>query len=558
MKKNILLPIGVDNFSQLRNEDYYYIDKTGWISDLLNNRGLVNLFTRPRRFGKSLNMSMLQSFFEIGTDKRLFNGLAVSHEKEFCEKYMGQYPVVFISLKDVDGSTFEAAYDQLREIIRTEASRLDVISDSPKIKDFELNSYRRIVNEEDNVTDIKNSLKMLSRLLEKHYGKKVIILIDEYDVPLDKAYTNGYYPQMIEIIRALYGSSLKSNNSLFFAVLTGCLRISKESIFTGLNNLKVRSITDPQYDEYFGFTDEEVKKILTDCNLEDHYKEIQQWYDGYLFGEQKVYCPWDVISYCDDLLSSTASVPQAYWLHTSGNKIIQKLINKTDSRTTKADVEKLIAGGTVAKQINEQLTHSEIDDNINNIWSLLYMTGYLTLVKRPSEGIYTLRIPNQEIIQVFKQQVLDWFNNQIVQNVSQLEKIYTAFEKGDADTISTYLNEKLSLATSYYDAKESFYHGFLFGLLDKTNRWATTSNKEFGNGRPDLVLEKVDQELGIVIEVKVVKDFDKLDAACNAAIKQIEDKDYTANLREHNDKKILAYGIAFCGKKCKIIVKEMK
>ncbi len=418
MENNILLPIGVDNFSQLRKENYYYIDKTNWINDLLNNRGLVNLFTRPRRFGKSLNMSMLQSFFEIGTDKSIFEGLDISNEKEFCDKYMAQYPVVFISLKDVDGSTFEDAYDQLREIIRTEAIRLDVIIDSPKIKDFELNSYRRIVNEEDNVTDIKNSLKMLSRLLEKHYGKKVIILIDEYDVPLDKAYTNGYYPQMIEIIRALYGSSLKSNNSLFFAVLTGCLRISKESIFTGLNNLKVRSITDPQYDEYFGFTDDEVKKILADCNLEDHYKEMQQWYDGYLFGEQKVYCPWDVISYCDDLLSRTTSEPQTYWLHTSGNEIIQKLINKTDSRTTKTDVEKLIAGETVAKQINEQLTHNEIDDNINNIWSLLYMTGYLTLLKRPTEGIYTLRIPNQEITQVFKQQVLDWFNNQIAQDVS--------------------------------------------------------------------------------------------------------------------------------------------
>ena len=552
---NTKLPIGIEDFEKIRKENFYYVDKTNLINDILHNWGEVNLFTRPRRFGKTLNMSMLKNFFEIGTDKSIFDGLAISKEKELCEQHMGKYPVVFISLKEVDGSSFEDAYNQLRDIIRTEAFRLDVIDDSVNIKDVERKSYRRIINEEDNDTDIKSSLKMFSRLLEKHYGQKVIILIDEYDVPLDKAYINGYYPQMIKLIRAMFSSALKTNSSLYFAVLTGGLRVSKESIFTGLNNFKVRTITDVQYDEYFGFTDNEVKKMLEYFRLESHYDEVKQWYDGYLFGQQKVYCPWDVINYCDDHLSKPNAKPKVYWLNTSSNEVIKRLINKTDNRSTVADVEKLIDGETINKSLNEQLTHSEIDDSVDNIWSLLYMTGYLTLASEYNDDTYTLKIPNQEVTQIFKQQVLEWFNTQVVQDKQQLEIVHSAFENGDAESIMKFINNKLLISASYYDAKESFYHGFLFALLAATNRWQVFSNNEAGNGRPDLIVEKPYNELGIVIEIKVVKDSKKLDEACQSAMKQIEDKDYTADFKEYNFSKILAYGIAFCGKKCKVIVK---
>ena len=552
---NTKLPIGIEDFEKIRKENFYYVDKTNLINDILHNWGEVNLFTRPRRFGKTLNMSMLKNFFEIGTDKSIFDGLAISKEKELCEQHMGKYPVVFISLKEVDGSSFEDAYNQLRDIIRTEAFRLDVIDDSVNIKDVERKSYRRIINEEDNDTDIKSSLKMFSRLLEKHYGQKVIILIDEYDVPLDKAYINGYYPQMIKLIRAMFSSALKTNSSLYFAVLTGGLRVSKESIFTGLNNFKVRTITDVQYDEYFGFTDNEVKKMLEYFRLESHYDEVKQWYDGYLFGQQKVYCPWDVINYCDDHLSKPNAKPKVYWLNTSSNEVIKRLINKTDNRSTVADVEKLIDGETINKSLNEQLTHSEIDDSVDNIWSLLYMTGYLTLASEYNGDTYTLKIPNQEVTQIFKQQVLEWFNTIVVQDKQQLEVVHSAFENGDVETIMEYINNKLLMSVSYYDAKESFYHGFLFALLAATKRWDIFSNDEVGNGRPDLIVEKPYGELGIVIEIKVVKDSKKLDEACQSAMKQIEDKDYTADFKEYNFSKILAYGIAFCGKKCKVIVK---
>ena len=421
---NKKLPIGIDDFEKIRKNDFYYVDKTNLIRDLLNNWSEVNLFTRPRRFGKSLTISMLKNFFEIGTDKSLFDGLNISRETELCKQYMGQYPVISISLKLVDGSTFEDAYEMLCSEIRSEVSRLRFLLNSPKIEEDEKITLRNILNKVQSKTEIKTSLKMLCELLEKHYEQKVIILIDEYDVPLDKAYINGYYPQMIEIIRAMFGACLKTNDSLFFAVLTGGLRVSKESIFTGLNNLDVRSITDVEYDEYFGFTDTDVKKILADYNLLDHYDEMKQWYDGYLFGLQEVYCPWDVIKYCKELLVDPDAEPQAFWLHTSGNEVIKRLINKTNSITTKSEIERLIAGETITKRINEQLTHSEIDDNEDNIWSLLYMTGYLTLAKRPSGGVYILKIPNQEVTQIYKQQVLEWFNNELVKDVDQIGRAH--------------------------------------------------------------------------------------------------------------------------------------
>ena len=554
--ENKALPIGVENFNEIVN-DYYYVDKTELIKDILKSRGKVTLFTRPRRFGKTLTMSMLKSFFEIGTDKSIFDDLAISKEKDLCEQYMGKYPVISISLKKVEGSTFEMAYGKLRKVIRTEAMRFKQLRNSSAFDNNQRESFDKIYEGKDDIFDIEDSLETFSRLLEMHYGQRVIILIDEYDVPLDKAYINGYYPQMIEVIRALFSACLKTNDSLFFAVLTGGLRVSKESIFTGLNNLKINSITDVQYDEYFGFTDNEVKKMLEDFSLESHYDEVKQWYDGYLFGKQKVYCPWDVINYCDDHLSNPKAKPKVYWLNTSGNEVIKSLINKTYNRTTITEIEKLIEGKNINKRINEQLTHSEIDDSVENIWSLLYMTGYLTLASEYNGDTYTLKIPNQEVTQIFKQQVLEWFNTIVVQDKQQLEVVHSAFENGDVETIMEYINNKLLMSVSYYDAKESFYHGFLFALLAATKRWDIFSNDEVGNGRPDLIVEKPYGELGIVIEIKVVKDIKKLDEACQAAMKQIEDKDYTADFKEHDFSKILAYGIAFCGKKCKVIVKEI-
>ena len=551
------LPVGIDNFEKLREEDFYYVDKTGLIRDLLNNWGEVNLFTRPRRFGKTLNMSMLKCFFEIGGDKQIFDGLAVSREKALCDAYMGKYPVVFLSLKDVDGLTFEDAYERLKQLIRNEAFRLAALRESTAITDEEKSAYLRIISENSTFADITGSLRMFCALLEKHYGQKVVLLIDEYDVPLDKAYAHGYYDRMIDLIRSMFGLALKTNDSLFFAVLTGCLRVSKESIFTGLNNLKVYSISNMQCDEYFGFTDDEVRKMLADYELEMHYEEVRAWYDGYRFGSQDVYCPWDVINYCDMLRVDPEAEPKLYWLNTSGNELVRSLIDKTKSGTTRMEVEELIAGNTITKQINEQLTHNEIKSSVNNIWSLLYMTGYLTIAQRPTGGRYTLRIPNYEVKQIFMQQVLEWFGDKAVAEADQLSDFYAAFEKGDTETITSYLNKQLIATVSYYDAYESFYHGFLLALLNTCASWQVASNVETGIGRGDIIVEREDGALGFVVEIKEIKDRNRLDAACDAAMKQIEEKDYTAVLRRYGVEEIWAYGIAFCEKRCRVIAKQM-
>ena len=545
-------PIGVDNFEEIIQRNLYYVDKTGLISDLMYNWGKVNLFTRPRRFGKSLNMSMLKSFFEIGTDKSLFDGLAISNEKDLCEKYMGKYPVVFISLKEVDGATFESAYNQLRTVICDEALRLDVLANSNKLNEDDLLPYRKIRKMQGEVADIKNSLKMFCRLLEKHYGQKVILLIDEYDVPLDKAYTNGYYSQMIEVIRSMFSASLKSNDSLFFAVLTGCLRVSKESIFTGLNNLVVHSISDERFDEYFGFTDEEIKKILKDYNIENYYDEVKQWYDGYLFGEQEIYCPWDVINYCDELTSKKHFEPQAYWLHSSGNDIVRMMIKQADE-ATKMELESLIDGQTVTKKINEQLTHNEINDSIENIWSLLYMSGYLTITERVKQGRYVLKIPNKEVTEIFKSEVINWFKETTSLETDKLTSLYAAFKNGDVDTITNILNDKLLDAISFYDANAAFYHGFLLALLSTCSTWIVKSNIETGKGRSDIVVMSKDRKYGFVVEVKNVKDYDKLEPVALSALKQIDEKDYATLLRRFRINDVIKYGIAFCEKECKVV-----
>ena len=551
------LPVGIDNFEKLREEDFYYVDKTGLIRDLLNNWGEVNLFTRPRRFGKTLNMSMLKCFFEIGGDKRIFDGLAVSREKALCDAYMGKYPVVFLSLKDVDGLTFEDAYERLKQLIRNEAFRLAALRESTAITDEEKSAYLRIISENSTFADITGSLRMFCALLEKHYGQKVVLLIDEYDVPLDKAYAHGYYDRMIDLIRSMFGLALKTNDSLFFAVLTGCLRVSKESIFTGLNNLMVHSISDMNFDEYFGFTDSEVGDMLAYYGLESHHEEARRWYDGYRFGEQDVYCPWDVINYCYMLRVDPEAEPKLYWLNTSGNELVRSLIDKTKSGTTRMEVEELIAGNTITKQINEQLTHNEIKSSVNNIWSLLYMTGYLTIAQRPTGGRYTLRIPNYEVKQIFMQQVLEWFGDKAIAEADQLSGFYAAFEKGDTETITSYLNKQLIATVSYYDAYESFYHGFLLALLNTCASWQVASNVETGIGRGDIIVEREDGALGFVVEIKEIKDRNRLDTACDAAMKQIEEKDYTAVLRRYGVEEIWAYGIAFCEKRCRVIAKQM-
>ena len=522
------------------------------IVDLLAGWGKVNLFTRPRRFGKTLNMSMLKCFFEIGTDKSLFDGLAVSKEKALCETYMGKYPVVFVSLKGVDGLTFETAYRALCSIIRREALRLEFLLDSDKLTENEKKSLNRILTGEYDDQDIRDSLQMLCTLLEKHYGQKPILLIDEYDVPLDKAYYHGYYPQMIDLIRAMFQSALKTNSSLFFAVLTGCLRVSKESIFTGLNNLMVHSISDVSFDEYFGFTDEEVRKLLADYGLEDHYEETRAWYDGYRFGEQDVYCPWDVLNYVYALRFNPQAQPKAYWINTSGNDMVRRLIEKGSDGTEQLEIERLIEGETITKPLNENLTHAEIDANIENLWSLLYMTGYLTAVDYPDGSVYSLRIPNREVQHIFKQQVLSWFKDKVRAETEKLTGLYAAFETGDTDTIKEILDEQLLDTVSFYDAHESFYHGFLLALLSTCANWNVSSNIETGKGRSDIIAGRKDRKVGFVVEVKDVKDEEKLESACEAALRQIDERDYTAILRRFRVKEIHKYGIAFWDKECRI------
>ena len=552
------LPVGIDNFEKLRKEDFYYVDKTGLIVDLLNSWGEVNLFTRPRRFGKTLNMSMFKSFFEIGGDKSIFDGLAVAQDKALCDRYMGKYPVVFISLKGVDGTNFEEAYERLRNVIFDECSRLKFLLDSNAIAEVDKYLIKRVLAREDSPSEIAASLKMLCGLLEKHYGQKTVLIIDEYDVPLDKAFHHGYYAQMIDIIRAMFGAALKTNDSLFMAVLTGCLRVSKESIFTGLNNLKVHSISDEKFDEYFGFTDAEVRKMLEYYGLESHYSDVREWYDGYRFGGQDIYCPWDVINYCYDACSSAHAQPKAYWINTSGNEMVRRLISKGTDGTTQFEIERLIAGETITKTLNENLTHNEIDANIENIWSLLYMTGYLTSVGYPNGRQYELRIPNKEVRQIYMDQVLDWFKDKTRAESEKLVGLYEAFETGKADMIKEYLDEQLLDTVSYYDAHESFYHGFLLALLSTCANWRVSSNIETGKGRSDVVVERKDRKIGFVVEVKDVKDYEKLDAMCDAAMKQIEARDYTAILRRYRVKTIWTYGIAFWEKECKVVVKRVE
>ena len=556
------LPVGIDSFEKLRREAFYYVDKTGLIIDLLNNWGEVNLFTRPRRFGKTLNMSMLKSFFEIGSDRTLFDGLAISKETTLCEAYMGKFPVVFVSLKGVDGLTFEDAYGMLRRILRSEVFRLSFLAESKKVLDKEKAAFERFLNEQDTLDDVQESLKMLSSLLYQHYGQKVILLIDEYDVPLDKAFKHGYYREMVALIRSLFGQALKTNDFLQFAVLTGCLRVSKESIFTGLNNFKVLSITDSRFDEHFGFTDAEVKRLLDDYNLTAHYGETKEWYNGYRFGSVDVYCPWDVINHVDRLCGEPNAEPQAYWINTSGNDLVRRFVDKAD-KTTQGEIERLIAGEAIEKAVRLELTYNEIDNSIDNLWSVLFTTGYLTQAGKVERSVYKLIIPNREVREVFILQIQEWFKETVVHDEKPMQAFCQAFLDGNAEEIQKRLTVILGKMISILDTKtkddqkENFYHGLLLGLLRSEPNWLILSNAESGDGFSDILIEPEDPDAGIVVEVKYSPTLAGMESACVTALEQIKSKHYDERLRNEGRENVTAFGIAFCKKRCRVVFEKL-
>lgn len=557
---NMKLPVGIDQFDKLIKSGFYYVDKTRLIEQLLQNWGEVNLFTRPRRFGKTLNMSMLKSFFEIGTDKTLFDQLYIAANKELCEEYMGQYPVIFLSLKGVDGLNFEEAKSMLKITIRTEAQRHYELKKSEKVSEENRKLFNDILSGEDE--RIEDSLRMLSQILFEHYGKKSIILIDEYDVPLDKAFQHGYYKEMVSLLQGLFGQALKTNEFLQFAVLTGCLRVSKESIFTGLNNFKVLSIADVRFDEQFGFTDEEVRKLLKDYDLEDYFSEAKEWYDGYHFGNADIYCPWDVINYVEHLRYDPEAEPEAFWINSSENDLVKRFVAKAD-QTTKDEIEQLIAGDVIEKKIRQDLTYDEIDQSIDNLWSVLFTTGYLTQTGRAERGIYKLMIPNKEVREVFIDQIQQWFDQTVVNDEDRMSSFYQSFAQGKAKDVQDQLTSILAETISILDTKarneekENFYHGMMLGLLRNHRNWIVKSNVESGEGFVDILIKPEDPDEGILIELKYSKTFDGLEKACERAMEQVKNRRYDEALRDEGRCHILIYGIAFCKKRCKVVVQKI-
>lgn len=559
------LPVGIENFEEFSAENFYYVDKTMFIAELLQNWGKVNLFTRPRRFGKSLNMSMLKCFFEISGDQTLFDGLKITEEKSLCEEYMGQFPVISISLKSIDGPDFEAASAALGTVIGDEAGRFRFLRESSSLDEEEKNAYVRLINVEMksdatyamSYAALIDSLKTLSRLLAKHYHRKVILLIDEYDVPLDKAFQAGYYDEMVSLIRNMFGNALKTNDNLYFAVLTGCLRISKESIFTGLNNLNVMTVSDPYFCSSFGFTEEEVVEFLRYYGLEEFQNTVREWYDGYRFGDTSVYCPWDVIKYAQILLRDRDAEPENYWANTSGNDLVRRLLKRAD-QTTRNEIEQLLNGGTIVKNIRQELTYRDIEDSIDNIWSVLYSTGYLTQRGRLPGKQMKLALPNREVKELFIELVKDWFQETTYADSARIQRFCAAFPAGDASTIQDMLHDYLWDSISVRDTavrinmKENFYHGMVLGLLRSQGNWLIQSNAETGEGYSDISIQTPDR-IGIVIELKYADD-GNLEAACAEALKQIEIKKYAEGLRRRSLKKILKYGLAFCEKECMAVM----
>ncbi len=561
MDEFLKLPVGIDNFEKIRQNGFYYVDKTSLIEQLFSNWGEVNLFTRPRRFGKTLNMSMLKYFFEIGTDRSLFDGLHICANEKICSEHMGKYPVIFLSLKNAEGLNFDTAKYQMVELIAREAERFPFLAKDTNLSDRDREKYRVLTAFADGHYQMSDdvlygSLQTLSELLYKHFSQKTVILIDEYDVPLDKAFQHGYYREMVALIRALFGRALKTNEALAFAVLTGCLRVSKESIFTGLNNFKILSITDSRFDEQFGFTDKEVQKLLADYHLEARFLETKEWYNGYRFGNVDVYCPWDVINHIDRIKDDPNARPEAYWINTSGNDLVKRFVDKAN-RTTRNEIEQLIAGNAIEKMLRLDLTYDEIDNSIENLWSVLFTTGYLTQTGMTEDGAYRLVIPNREIREVFKLQIQEWFKKSIFSNTEQLTAFWKAFEEGNTDGVEMYLNRIMSNSISVFDIKtgeekkEISYHNLLVGILTGNADWLVKSNVEAGEGFADIIVETEDPNAGIVVELKYTKDYDEMEQACRAALDQINDRRYQEYLLNDGRKDITLYGIAFCKKRCK-------
>ena len=556
MKKK--LPIGIENFEKLQTEDFYYIDKTNLIKELLTGLAEVTLFTRPRRFGKSLNMSMLKYFFELGTDKKLFSKMKISEETALCEEYMGKYPVISVSLKGMNAGNYEKALEMAVEVIRSEARRFQYLLDSERLTSYDKEAFIALLQEDMKEGTLCSSLKVLSELLEKHHGSKVILLIDEYDVPLAKAFERGYYDPMVMFIRNMFEYALKTNESLKFAVLTGCMRISKESIFTGLNNLKVLSVAEVQFDEAFGFTDKEVRELLEYYELSDHYNEIKEWYDGYQFGNAEVYCPWDVINYCDALRVDTDAQPKNYWSNTSSNEAVRRFIQESDKASVRREIENLVAGEVIEKEIHQELTYKDMYTSVDNLWSVLFTTGYLTQKGKPEGNRFQLAIPNMEIRNIFTTQIMDFFKENVPKNRAALSEFCEALKNGDAENVEKQLTEYLRRTISIRDTfvkkqmKENFFHGILLGILSFGDTWSVSSNREAGDGYSDILVETDDGETGIILELKYADD-GNLDTACKKALEQINRNRYEEILLDEGVPHILKYGIAFYKKRCRVM-----
>ena len=551
------LPVGVENFEQMIKENYYYVDKTRLISELLRNGGMVNLFTRPRCFGKTLNMSMLEHFFSIEGEENLFEGLEIAKDTKLCEAYRGKYPVIFLSLKGINAGSYDTAFRLTMETVKGAAKKAKFLEMSEKLDNHEKEDYRALLDKEMDEATLFLSLKTLSELLEKHYGEKVIVLIDEYDVPLAKAFENGYYDQMVFLIRNLLEQVLKTNNSLKFAVMTGCMRISKESIFTGLNNFTTFTITDVDFDEYFGFTDREVRKLLKYYACTDKYESIKEWYDGYRFGNVEVYCPWDVVSYLRSLRNDKDAIPQNYWVDTSSNAEVKEFLRHSKNMTTKREIERLMEGETITKTIRPELTYKEMYQSVENIWSVLFTTGYLTQAGRVDARMYKLRIPNLEIRDIFETQIMEYFRESVRKDGDTLKKFCEALENGEEKRVEgifeSYLKKTISIRDTFVrkPMKENFYHGILLGILGVKEEWGVFSNRETGEGYSDILIETENGEMAILIEVKYANDGD-LDLACKKALKQVEERKYDEELRENGAEKILKYGIACYMKRCRV------
>ena len=564
--KNLNIPVGISDFERIRELNYYYVDKTGLIKTLLQGEmDQVTLITRPRRFGKTMAMNMLNSFLDIRKDSRhLFKGLEISDEVEICEKWMNQYPTLFLSFKDVDGTTFENAFNFLKFIISEACKQHVYLLDSDEIDEGDKLVFQKLKTCSASMMEIQSCILRITNMLKSYYKKPVILLIDEYDVPIAKASSNGYYKEMLEIMKGLLSTALKDNSSLKFAVITGCLKIAKESIFTGTNNFVSDTISSTRYNEYYGFTQQDVDKLLADAEIEEKAELIKEWYDGYRFGKADVYCPWDVLNYCRDLLKDEQAQPKNYWLNTSGNDVIEHFIDSVNGQQTltKIELERLISGEIVQKEINEFITYKELYNTSENLWSTLFMTGYLTQRGKADGNRYNLVIPNREVRNIITEHILVKFRQDIKKDGQMVQRFCQALANGQAQQVeqifATYMSKTVSVRDTFVRKaiRENFYHGILLGILSFKDGWTVTSNRESGNGFSDILIQIDDSDIGIVIEVKYTEEGKSMESDCKAALKQIDEKNYTETLYQAGVKRILKYGIACQIKDCKVMLEE--